>query len=94
MPQTFMSVKVIFKLVAMVTRIENLPWETSLQHFETFAGRKAAGRRAVAHDVSYNERTMDILSSLGFCIAVFECLRLVPGSGMLTAPVCSSWIFM
>ncbi|CAE7812072.1 rpsF [Symbiodinium sp. CCMP2592] len=42
----------------MVTRIENLPWETSLQHFETFAGRKAAGRRAVAHDVSYNERTM------------------------------------
>ena len=39
--ETFLSVKVIFKLVAMVTRIENLPWETSLQRFETFAGRKA-----------------------------------------------------
>ncbi|CAE7419958.1 hypothetical protein AK812_SmicGene12702 [Symbiodinium microadriaticum] len=43
------SIEAIFKLVAMVMQIEDLPW---------------AGRHAIAHDVSYNEHTMNILGSM------------------------------
>ncbi|CAE7510949.1 nipblb, partial [Symbiodinium microadriaticum] len=76
--------EVIFKLVALVTQIKSLPWDVALHHFETFAGCKAAGRYAISHDITYNERTMNILGSLGYCNALFECLRLAPGSGKLT----------
>ena len=53
-----------------------------------------AGRYAISHDISYHEHRMNILGSLGFCNALFQCLRLLPGGGKLTAPVCSSWVFL
>ncbi|CAE7441062.1 unnamed protein product [Symbiodinium necroappetens] len=37
---------------------------------------------------------MDILSSSGFANAMFQICNLKPGSGCLSAPVCSSWVFM
>ena len=36
--------KAIFRLVALVTQIQSLPWNTPVHHFETFAGQKAVTR--------------------------------------------------
>lgn len=54
-----------------------------------------AGRRAVALDVSYSEcPSMDLSTSCGFANALFFLSKLAPGSGHLTAPVCSTFVFM
>ncbi|CAK9069956.1 unnamed protein product [Durusdinium trenchii] len=37
---------------------------------------------------------MDLLSDSGFANALFWTLNLEPGSGALSAPVCSSWVFL
>jgi hypothetical protein len=42
-------------------------------------------------DISEN---MDILSAVGFCLAVCMLLRCEPGSLIWFAPLCSSWVFM
>lgn len=52
------------------------------------------GRSAVPFDVRYNDVTMDLLSDLGFSNALFQTLNLECGSGALSAPVCSTFIFM
>ena len=53
-----------------------------------------AGRRAVAYDVIYDDVFMDFNSARGYSHALYQVLRLEPGSGLTLAPVCSSWVFM
>ena len=36
----------------------------------------------------------DILSDVGYANMLHQVLRLRPGSGKFTAPVCSSWVFL
>ena len=36
----------------------------------------------------------DILSDVGYANMLHQVLRLRPGSGKFTAPVCSTWVFM
>ena len=45
-------------------------------------------------DIRYDEMNQDILSPAGFANHMYQCLRLRPGSGKFSAPVCSSWVYM
>ena len=45
-------------------------------------------------DVRLDPKTMDLSSNEGFCNALWAVARLRPGSGYLTAPVCSTFVFM
>ena len=68
---------------------------------ELFAGKMsvtraewAEHRRAVPFEIKLDAGNMDILSSAGYANALFQICNLKPGSGCLSAPVCSSWVFM
>lgn len=56
--------------------------------------RHRENRNAVPFDVTYNGQTMDLLSPLGFSNAVYHTLNLKPGSGALSAPVCSTFVMV
>ena len=57
--------------------------------------RCEAGRRAVALDVTYSQcPSMDLSSASGFASALFFLSKVRPGGGHLTAPVCSTFVFM
>lgn len=45
-------------------------------------------------DINIGGGLHDILSDVGFCNTLFQCLNLLPGSRRWLAPVCSSWVFM
>ena len=53
-----------------------------------------AGRSAAPFDVRLDPERMDLLSPAGFANALHCVCRLRPGGGKLTAPVCSTWVFM
>lgn len=53
-----------------------------------------AGRAAVPFEITLDPESQDILSPQGFANAVYQTLRLEPGTGALHAPVCSTWIFL
>lgn len=53
-----------------------------------------AGRNAMPFDLEVDASRMDLLSPAGFANALYYACSLVPGSGHLSAPVCSSWVFM
>ena len=55
--------------------------------------RMQAGRSAVPYDVSYSDR-QNVLSSVGFVAALVACIRIRPGGGSLSAPVCSTWVYL
>lgn len=58
------------------------------------AGRDVQeGRVATAYDVTYSPM-MDMCTPEGFCLALFQCMNLKRGAGMLLAPVCSTWVWM
>lgn len=87
-------------LASLVLDFEMLDW-SPLQHCEFFAGEMAvtyaemeAGRKALAFDIIYDDVFMDFNSGRGFAHALYQVLRLGPGSGLMMAPVCSSWVFM
>ena len=52
------------------------------------------GRSAIPFDVKINDKTMDLLSPLGFANALYHTLNLKPGSGALSAPVCSTFVMV
>lgn len=88
-------------MVALLFSIDGLCWDTPTDHVELFAGKMsvtkgewAEGRRAVPFEIKLDANNMDILSSAGFANAMFQICNLKPGSGCLSAPVCSSWVFM
>ncbi|CAE7244498.1 unnamed protein product [Symbiodinium sp. CCMP2592] len=92
--------KVAMLLAALVFALPGLDWSPT-DHCELFAGEMAitraeleAGRRAVAFDVRYDSLFMNFNGDCGYCHAIYQVLRLIPGGGLMIAPVCSSWIFM
>ncbi len=52
------------------------------------------GRKCAAYDVDYDPKFMDILKPEGYAHALYQVLRLKPGSSLTLAPVCSSWVWM
>ena len=52
-----------------------------------------AGRSAMPFDRELSS-DMDLLSPSGFCNALFYACNLRPGTGHMSAPVCSTWVFM
>ena len=53
-----------------------------------------AGRISEPFELTLDPFSQDILTSEGFANAVFQTLRLKPGSGCLHAPVCGTWVWM
>ena len=53
-----------------------------------------AGRSAAPFDVRMDPERMDLPTPAGFANALHCVCRLRPGGGKLTAPVCSTWVFM
>ncbi len=51
-------------------------------------------RRAIPFDINLDPERMDMLSTVGFTNCLFAVCNSLPGSGFLTAPVCSSWVFL
>ena len=91
----------VLTLVSMMFNIEGLNWNSPIDHFETFSGGGSvtmgeveAGRTAVSFDIIHDEVKQSMLTRPGFCNALFWALNLKPGAGKVTAPVCSTWVFM
>ena len=55
---------------------------------------RQAGRSAIALDVTYGGEEFDLLSDVGFLNALFHTANLEVGGSALTAPVCSTFVFM
>ncbi|CAK8998358.1 unnamed protein product [Durusdinium trenchii] len=51
-------------------------------------------KRCAALDLEYGGRCMDFMTPEGFVNAVFQVLRLSPGSSLTLAPVCSTWVWV
>jgi len=91
----------IATLVSLIFAVPSLSWDRPEQHFEAFSGQmevtKAewrAGRSAVPFDFAYDNINMNLLTNEGFSNALFHACNLEIGSGHVTAPVCSTWVFM
>ncbi|CAK8985853.1 unnamed protein product [Durusdinium trenchii] len=54
--------------------IPDLDW-TPIDHFETFAGEKAAGRSAISFELNDDPHSQDILSCEGFANCIYQTLR-------------------
>lgn len=53
-----------------------------------------AGRAAMPFDVVLDKERMNLMTPMGFSNALYYACSLEPGSGHVSAPVCSSWIFL
>lgn len=51
------------------------------------------GRKAVPFDVTYSS-DMDLLSAQGFANALYHACNVLPGSGSMSAPVCSTFVIV
>lgn len=95
------SPKVMATLVNLMFAIPELDWSSPGDHFETFAGAMSVtraewecGRQAVPYDIELDSSSMNLLTPKGMANALFHVMNLKPGSGKLTAPVCSTFVFM
>lgn len=50
------------------------------------------GRRALPFDITHDPANMDLLTDRGFANALYHTMALLPGSGALSAPVCSTFV--
>lgn len=97
-----MKAPVVFAtLVALLFQVDGLDWTKPSDHFECFAGDMAVtqaewaeGRDAYPYDIKLDPARMDLASTQGFANALWSVANLKPGSGHLTAPVCSTFVFM
>ncbi|CAL1129927.1 unnamed protein product [Cladocopium goreaui] len=90
----------IATLVTLLFAVPGLDWSSPGDHLECFSGQMevtkaewAAGRSAMPFDVELSSE-MDLLTPSGFANALFYACNLKPGSGHMTAPVCSTFVFM
>ena len=72
------------------------PNKTVFDNVKTFAHTDTPqeGRKVLAMDIAWGGESMDLMTPQGFLGAVYHATRLVPGSGCLAAPVCSSFVFL
>lgn len=52
------------------------------------------GRDAVPFDLELDGDRMDLSTPQGFCNALWSVARLRPGSGHMSAPVCSTFVIV
>ena len=57
------------------------------------AGAKE-GREAMPFDLELDGKLMDLATPQGFCNAMWAVSNLKPGSGHLSAPVCSTFVIV
>lgn len=92
---------VLATLVTLLFQVDGLDWTQPADHVETFAGAMAVtraewmeGRHAIPLDLTLDPNNMDFLTDKGFCNCLYHVCNSKPGSGYLTAPVCSTFVFM
>ena len=56
--------------------------------------RLQAGRKATPLDVEIDPLGMDLTTDQGFSNALYHIANLEPGAGSMSAPVCSTFVFM
>ena len=85
-------------LVMRLFQVPGLCMEQTLEYAEFFAGEAAISKamqcnnmRVASYDRAYDSTNMDFLSTAGFILALQTVLRLAPGAGHWSAPVCSSF---
>eukprot|EP00435_Cladocopium_sp_Y103_P068283 s1968_g31.t1 len=95
---------VIALLVNAIFAMPSLQWGPSheISHLELFAGECAVTRGefqegrtdSIALDITHDPATMDLTTPTGFLTACYHATCLRVGSGLLAAPVCSSFVYM
>ena len=72
-----------------------------IDHVEYFAGCMSVtqgvaslGRSCVGYEINRDKVFMNILGGLGFLNALLLLLRVRPGGGAFSAPVCSTWVYV
>ena len=90
----------------LVFLLHTRPWHSSMgmiDSLELFAGKQAYtnavaadGRVGLALDKTFNEEDdfMNFLSARGFALAMSLSLKLKVGAQTVSAPVCSTWVWM
>ena len=92
---------VLMQIILRVYIDPNVSLDQTLQSVEFFAGDKAytnakakLGYMAVGFEIKDDPTMMDFMSPLGFLYAISLCCQLKPASQSISAPVCSSWVWM
>ncbi|CAK9039939.1 unnamed protein product [Durusdinium trenchii] len=92
---------VFAQLVSLIFAVDGLDWSSPGQHVETFAGAMSVtrgewqvGRKATPLDIEIDPVGMDLTTDQGFANALFQVANLEPGSASMSAPVCSTFVFM
>ena len=94
---------VILTLVSLLFGLPGVSLTHYLGHLEMFAGMQAVtnyqlemGRVAEAFEITKGGEVQDIMSNVGYANALYLTANLNPndGAGKLTAPVCSTWVYM
>ena len=70
------------------------PTLSSNSIFSIRASKSEEGRDAAPFDVKLDGKRMDLASEEGFCNAMWSVANLRPGSGHLSAPVCSTFVIV
>ncbi|CAK9090432.1 Uncharacterized protein SCF082_LOCUS42649 [Durusdinium trenchii] len=90
---------VLATVVALLFQVEGLDWANPVQHVETFSGKMSVtkaemmeGRRAIPLDVELDPSRMNFLDNIGFSNALYWVCNSEPGSGFMSAPVCSTFV--
>lgn len=85
-------------IVYTIYSVAASPIEHDLHFLETFAGQRevtkaymADGKAALAFEIRDHPVLCDFTGGHGFTNVLYSCLRLGPGAGFLSAPVCSTW---
>ena len=60
----------------------------------SFSCLKEGRTNSIALDIAHDPSSMDLSTPTGFVTALYHATCLKPGSGMLAAPVCSSFVYM
>ena len=90
--------KQLLQLVLLIGISERLDVHACVDSLETFAGKKEVTKafsRAGAVAVDFElDRGDDILDDDGFILAVLMTMKLRAGGAALSAPVCSTWVWI
>ena len=92
---------ILMALVALIMSQANMDHSQVVDWAEYFAGKKAVSRAmlnsgllTLPFELLDNPVMQNIMSAMGFIYAMHIALRLKPGGGSNTAPVCSTWTWV
>ena len=92
---------VLMSLVVAIMTLPGLDHSRNVHWVEYFAGQKAvtsamlsAWLLALSFEIKDQQRIQNMLHEMGFVYAIHLGLKIVPGGGSNTAPVCSTWVWL